>query len=273
MRQKISYSLAVLLFLVFTLGPILWCVLMSLTPESAMLSPHLLPKQLILTNYQALFKTGATQQVIITGLGNSFLISLLTLIIGLPVVIMTGYALARYQFAGKKLLETTLFLTIVIPVFTTVIPIYAVFRQMNLLDNLTWTAIIYISSFLPFNTWIVTNYLKDIPVELFQAAELDGFNEWQIFWQLAFPLMKPLIITTMLIMFIMAWKQYMIPMIFLTSYQHQVVTLMMSNFMTKDTIDYGMVATAGLISILPPALLALIFRRYLVGGLTNGALK
>lgn len=278
MRKKtgLLYYIAVLFVLMFCLGPIIWCLIISMTPESEMLkaSSRILPTNLILDNYKLIFDvTTKEHQSAFNGLFNSLKISAITLAIGIPISVVTGYALAKFEFKGKKLVINLLLLTIVIPVFATLIPVYSIFRNLNLLDSMFWTSIIYISSFLPLNTWIIMNYIKELPKELWQAASIDGFSEVQIFTKIVLPLSSPIILTSFLIMFIMAWKQYVIPMILVSSYEHKVLTMVMSEFMTRDAINYGIIAAVGIISIVPPAIVAMIFRKFLVSGLTAGTVK
>ncbi len=279
-NQKNSYSfsyyLIVLLIVIFSLAPIFWCFIISLTPESETLeaSNNLVSSNLTFENYKILFNINSSQhQTIFNGLKNSLIISSITLIIGIPLSVITAYTFVRFNFRGKKIILNLLILTIVIPVFTTIIPIYNIFRELNLLDNIVMTSVIYISSFLPLNTWIIMNYLKTFPKELWQAAELDGLNEIQIFIKIILPLLNPIILTTSLIMFLMAWKQYIIPTILISSYQYKPITLVMSEFMTRDAIEYSMIAAGGILSIIPPIIAAIFFRKFLVKGLSLGSIK
>lgn len=275
-NNKILYYLAVIIIILFCLGPIFWCFVISLTPESEMLkmSSNILPNSIIFDNYKLLFDPNTSEhQTAFTGLYNSMRISLITLAIGIPISIITAYSLARYDFKFKKIFINLLLLTIVIPVFTTIIPVYNIFRNLNMIDSMFWTAIIYVSAFLPLNTWIIMNYIKELPKELWQAAAMDGFSEKQIFTKIVLPLSAPIIITTTLIMFLMAWKQYIIPTILISSYEYKPLTMVMSEFMTRYQINYGIIAGVGILSIIPPAIVAIIFRKFLISGLTSGSVK
>ena len=276
MKKKILYTISTLLILIFTLGPILWCGIISMTGESEMLknTANILPSRLILDNYMEIFDSSSkAHQVFLNGLYNSVKISVITLIISLPMTVVTGYALCRYDFRGKKLLINFLLLTTVIPVFATIIPVYNIFRNMDLLDSMFWTAIIYVSSIIPLNIWIVMNYFKQLPKELYHAASLDGFGEMDIFFKIILPISKSTVLTVALIMFLMSWKQYVIPIILMSSYNNRTVTMVMSEFMTRYEIRYGIISACGILSIIPPALCAVLFRKYLVENLTAGTVK
>lgn len=276
MKKKIMYMISVLLILMFSLGPILWCVVISMTGESEMLknTSSILPQTMIFDNYAEIFDSSSkAHQVFLNGLYNSLRISALTLIIAVPLTVVTGYALYRYNFKGKKFLINFLLLTTVIPVFATIIPVYNIFRNLDLLDSMFWTSIIYVSSIVPLNIWIVMNYFKQLPKEIYHAASLDGFNEKDLFFKIVIPLSKPTILTISLIIFLMSWKQYVIPIILMSSYDNRTITMVMSEFMTRYEIRYGIISACGILSILPPAICAIVFRKFLVENLASGAVK
>lgn len=279
MKRKninILYTLGVIFLIIYCLFPIIWCFIISITPESEMLvkTTKLLPQSLVFGSYRKLLTiSGRESQIIIRGMKNALKISMVTILIGIPITFISGYVITRYDFKFKKIFLNILFLTIIIPVFTTIIPIYNIFRKINLLDSMAATSIIYISSFLPMNTFIVINYLKDIPEEIFEACYVDGFSEKDIFFKVVLPLSRPIIVTISLIFFLSSFKQYIIPTILLSSTGHKVITQVMSEFITKDTINYGLIAAGGILSIIPPAIIASIFRKYLVNGLTSGSVK
>lgn len=270
------YYLVVVLFLLFTLGPIAYAFLISITPESEILSTttRLMPDTITWANYQELFdRSSQAYETIASGLRNSLITAALSVVIGLPVSVLTAYAFTLYQFKFKKLILYFILVTIVIPVFTTIIPIYAMFAQWRLLDNLVWTSVIYVSAFIPLNTWIIMNYMQALPKELWEAARIDGCNGWQTFWHIILPVSYPIIVTSILLIFLMSWSQYQIPLILTSSQANKVVTLVLSEFMTRDTISYGMIAASGLLSIVPPVIVAVVFRNFLISGLTAGSVK
>lgn len=270
------YWLTVLLFLMFTLTPLVWALTISLTPTSELMGhqDQLLPQHWTLHNYQRLFSAqDSAHKTVFQGLKNSLITAGFTLLIGLPMAVLTSYGMVRFRFWGRQLFLKGLLITIVIPVFTTIIPIFAIYSNYRLLDNLFWVAVIYVTAFLPLVTWMLINYFQNIPKEMWEAGQLDGCNEWDLFWRIILPLSKTALVTSVLILLLMSWSQFQIPMILTASQQNKVVTLVLSEFMTRDAIDYGMIAAAGLITILPPAVLAMLFRKMLISGFTAGAVK
>lgn len=276
LKENIVYYIVVCLFIICSLGPIIWCLIMSVTPESKMLSQStaLLPDMWTLSNYKEIFNINSrSHEVLFTGIYNSLIMAIITICICLPLTIITAYVFVRYKFKGKVFLMKLLLATIVIPVFTTIIPIYAIFAEYGMLDNLFWISVIYTTSFLPINTWIVVNYFKTIPIEIWQAAEIDGCNEWQIFSKVILRISIPIIMTSMLMIFLMSWSQFQIPLILTASQNNKSVTLIMSEFIMRDSINYGMISASGIISILFPVLISIAFRKLLVSGLSNGSVK
>jgi len=145
--------------------------------------------------------------------------------------------------------------------------------ERKLLDNTFWLSVVYVSSFLPMSTWLISNYFSTIPKELEEAAWVDGCGRIETLFRIILPISYPIIFSAALIMFLGAWNQFQIPLILASSMNTKPVSIVTSEFMTKDSIQYGITAAAGLIAIAPPALIALIFRKFLVSGMTGGSTK
>ncbi|MDO5456957.1 MAG: carbohydrate ABC transporter permease [Atopococcus tabaci] len=274
--KRVIYVLAVIVFVFFTLGPIVWAFIISVTPESEQLASttNLLPSYLYFGNYQELFdQTSSAHKTVFQGILNSLKAAGLTILIGVPLSFITAYAFYRFRFTGRRFLISSLMVTMIIPVFATIVPIYAIFANNGLLDDLKWVAVIYVTAFLPLNTWIMINYFQSLPKELFEAAQVEGANEGRIFIDIVLPLAWPIILTSTLLMFLSSWSQYQIPLILTSSQNTKVVTLVLADFMGRDSINYGMIAASGIITILPPSIIAIIFRKYLISGLSQGSTK
>jgi len=276
LSKKMGYILVILMFLILTIGPIIWCFIVSITPESEMFSSttRFLPVDPSLQNYRMLLDMGYRQsQTFINGLGNSMKAAILTLLIGLPVSLMAAYALSRLEFRGKSAIRTALLITIVIPVFTTIIPLYAMFAQLGFLDNIFWLSVVYVSSFMPMVTWALSNYINTIPRELDEAAFLDGCGRVSTFFKIILPNTYPIIFAVILIIFLMTWNQYQIPLILASSRDTKPLSMIAAEFSSKDLVQYGITAAAGILAILPPAIIAVIFRKSLILGLMRGSVK
>lgn len=273
--KKGGYILALILFLILTVGPFIWTFILSVTPDYTMFSPdsRLLPDTVIWSNYGELFSGGQRGSRFFTGMFNSLKATALTLAVGIPVSLMSAYALGRMQFRGRKVIKNLLLITMVIPVMATIIPLYRMFAEARILDNIFWLSIVYVSSYLPLAVWLISNYFATIPKELEEAALIDGCGRMTTFFRIILPLSAPIILSVSLIMFLNTWSQFQIPLILAASTETKPMAIVVSEFVTKDSVQYGLVAAAGMLALIPPALAALIFRKYLISGMMKGSVK
>lgn len=273
--KKAGYVIATILFLIFTLGPFVWTFIMAVTPKAAMFAPSakLVPDHITWDNFKNMLSGGRRSVTYFTGLKNSMRAVVITICIGMPVSMMSAYALSRMEFPGRKLIKNTLLITMVIPVMATIIPLYRMFSAGKLLDNIFWLSAVYVSSYLPMATWMITNYLSTIPKELEEAAKIDGCGEISAFVRVILPLSYPIVLSVSLIMFLNTWSQFQIPLILASSMETKPMAIVISEFVTKDSVEYGLIAAAGIVSLIPPALAAIIFRKYLISGMVNGSVK
>lgn len=197
----------------------------------------------------------------------------MTLLVGIPICLMSAYTLSRIEFKGRKLIRNLLLITMVIPVMATIIPLFRIFVARQLLDNVFWLSVVYVSSYLPMITWLMSNYFSTIPKELEEAAVIDGCGKLATFMKIILPISYPIILSAALIMFLNTWNQFQIPLILASSIETKPVAIVVSEFMTKDSIQYGLTAAAGILAVIPPAVTALIFRKFLISGMMRGSVK
>lgn len=274
--KKIGYFIALVIFLILTLGPFLWTFVLSITPEYAMMekTTRLLPEVITYDNYRELLTSGTQKgSILITGIRNALKAVGATLSLGITIAMMSAYALSRMEFKGRLLIKNLLLITMVIPVMATIIPLFRLFVARQWLDDVFWLSTVYVSSYLPMITWLMSNYFATIPKELEEAAQIDGCGRLSSFLRIILPTSYPIILSAALIMFLNTWSQFQIPLILASSLETKPVAIVVSEFMTKDSVQYGLTAAAGIIAVLPPAAAALIFRRFLVSGMMGGAVK
>lgn len=273
--KKIGYVLILLVFLILVLGPFVWAFILSITPEHAMLAKTtaLFPEAITWKNYIELFGGSRKGQLLFTGIQNSLKAVGTTLLVGIPICLMSAYTLSRMEFKGRKLIRNLLLITMVIPVMATIIPLFRIFVNRQLLDNVFWLSVVYVSSYLPMITWLMSNYFSTIPKELEEAAVIDGCGKFATFMKIILPISYPIILSAALIMFLNTWNQFQIPLILASSIETKPVAIVVSEFMTKDSIQYGLTAAAGILAVIPPAITALIFRKFLISGMMRGSVK
>lgn len=274
--KKIGYIIALALFLTLTLGPFIWTFILSVTPEYAMMekTSGLFPDAVIYDNYRELLTEGTQRgALLITGIKNALKAVGAALLIGIPIAMMSAYALSRMEFKGRRLIKNLLLITMVIPVMATIIPLFRLFVARQWLDDIFWLSMVYVSSYLPMATWLISNYFSTIPKELEEAALIDGCGRMASFLRIIVPSSYPIILSAALIMFLNTWSQFQIPLILASSLETKPVAIVVSEFMTKDSVQYGLTAAAGIIAVIPPAVTALIFRRFLISGMMRGSVK
>ncbi len=275
-RVNLLYYISVIFFVMIVLGPIIWAIIVSFTPEYEMFknTSTFLPKELTIDNYVKLFTASDRQsKMFFVGIMNSIKTAFITIFLCLPCSILCAYAISKMKFKGRKVVKTIILISMAIPAFTTIIPLYRMFSLMSLLDNLFSLSLIYVTSFLPINTWMISNYFDTIPSDIEEAAYIEGCNEIDVLFRIMLPISAPIIMSAFLLVFLMSWGQFQIPLILASSAATKPISIVASEFVSKDSIQYGITTAAGLLAIFPPALLAIIFRKFLVRGMTGGATK
>ena len=204
---------------------------------------------------------------------NSVIISVADVIGMVIVASLAGYAFARLQFPGQKILLYGLLIGLTIPVAAIIIPLYLTMRDFRLLNTYGSVIIADIALAAPIFVFIMRAFFKDLPSELDDAARIDGANEFQIFWQIMLPLAKPGLLTVALLEFLWSWNDLLLPLVFLVSDELRTLPVGMLFFQGRFTIDYGLMSAGVLIISLPVTVLFLIFQKDFVKGLASGALK
>ena len=158
--KKIGLYAMTALFLLFTIGPFIWTFVIAITPQAALFLPNtnLLPEHITWSNFQNLFSGGRRSVTYFTGLKNSLQAVVITIGIGMPISMMSAYALSKMEFRGRKIIKNALLITMVIPVMATIIPLYKMFAAGKMLDNMFWLCVVYVSSYFPMATWMISNY-------------------------------------------------------------------------------------------------------------------
>lgn len=274
--KKVLYVFSLLIFLIFYLGPFIWTFIISITHDSMVLEKSLdfLPESTTFKNYLLLFDITSRQgKLLFSGMRNAVYASLVTIVLCIPIALLSAYALSRFKFFGKDFIKNCLLITMAIPVMATIIPIYKMFMQLKLLDNMYALSLVYVTSYLPVIVWLMSNYFTSVPKDLDEAAMVDGCTKLEALIHVVLPLSYPIIASAVLIIFLSTWSQFQIPLILASNNDTKPIAIITSEFITKDTVHYGLTAAAGILAIIPPALLALVFRKFLVSGIMKGSVK
>ncbi|MBD5656955.1 MAG: carbohydrate ABC transporter permease [Candidatus Eremiobacteraeota bacterium] len=287
MKYKASRELLpdILLFAIalFLLFPIYWLVTMAFKtqadtttwPPKFWFTPTLDNFRVVLGQPPAdsshVVIAGATGSIL-PALGHSLVISIGALIVSLVVGIPAAYALARYDFKGRESIAFTFLSFRFAPALLIIIPLFVIFRNLGLYDSYLGMIWVYQLITLPIVVWIIRGYFEDVPLEIEEAAKVDGLSTWGILKNVALPMAAPGIAAAGLLAFIYAWNNFIFILI-LGGEKTQTVTLASLNFLSSEQQVYGQMAAAVVLSVLPVLALALWGQRYLVRGLSLGAVK
>src|SRR4051812_25266153 len=276
---RIFRGVALALVLVFFMFPIAWILLMSFqTNEQILRIPPRILFEPTLANYEALISgqlrtaAGNLEISFMRNLWNSFVLSgaavLLALVLGGP----AAYAFARFKFRLGETIAFTLLSFRFAPPLLVLLPLSLYYQQLGLNDTYAGIVWVYQLIALPLILWIVRGYFEDISPDIEHAYRIDGHGWWRTFTRIALPLARPGIAAAGLLAFIFCWNNFVFALI-LASADKQPVTVGALAFVTASGIQYGQIAAAVMLSILPTLLLALYAQRYLVEGLSLGAVK
>jgi multiple sugar transport system permease protein len=277
--EKILRSVLITLVLVFFLFPIVWIFLMSLqTNETILRIPPSLAFTPIIDNYAALITgqlrtaAGSLQLNFMQNMFNSVLLSVCSVALSLVLGVPAAYAFARFKFRLGEDIAFTLLSFRFAPALLVLLPLSLYFKTLGLTNTYIGLIWVYQLICLPLILWIVRGYFEDISPDIEHAYRIAGNSWWRTFRKISIPLAKPGIAAAGLLAFIFAWNNFIFALI-LASADKQPVTVGALAFVTASGIQYGQIAAAIILSITPTLALALYAQRYLVEGLSMGAVK
>jgi arabinogalactan oligomer/maltooligosaccharide transport system permease protein len=251
--------------------PVLYIVAISLRPGDALLSRSLalVPDGATLASYRTLlFETP-----FLRWLANSVLVAVVVTVTGVALASTAGYAVSRFRFRARKSLMSGLLVTQMFPATMLLLPLYIVLIKLGLLNSYLGLVVIYTATALPFCIWQMKGYYDTIPASLEEAAVIDGATPWQTFRKVILPLAAPAMVITALFSFMTAWNEYVIAAVVLQDTELFTLPVGLKLFQSQMNTQWGLYATGSLIVSVPVVVLFLALSRYLISGLTLGAVK
>src|SRR5262245_13818160 len=271
MRRRIRmWDAAVLALLGLYAVPYAWQVLTSLKPEAELLRlPPLLPSRFTLEHYHVVL----TQSALPRALGNSLAVAAITTVLVVLVGALAAYAIARLPVPAKSWLLLGVVAATAFPQIATVSPLFLFMRAFALRD--TWTALVlaHAALGLPIVIWLLAGFIREIPVELEQAAAIDGAARPQIMRWIVLPLVAPGAASVALLTFLLSWNEFLYAYTFSATEASRTVPVALALFPGVFEIPWGDIAAASILTSLPPVLIVIALQPYLVRGLLAGALK
>ena len=273
--RRTGFYLLVVGIILFTVFPFAWAFLSSIKSSAQLFATPVQywPTEPTFENYLKVFRNGHFQIALL----NSAIVSISVTAISLAIGSLGAYALARFKFRGRN---AVLYMVLAMTMFPQIAVLGALFQMINffkLYNELPALILTYLIFTLPFTVWVLTGFLKSVPVEVEEAAYVDGATPWQVFYRIMLPLAVPGMATTGLLAFIAAWNEFLFALSFTQTPDKRTVTYAIKAF-TESTaaayeIPWGQMMAASVLVTVPLIALALLFQRRIIAGLTGGAVK
>lgn len=276
---NVALYAAVILVCAWVIAPFAWLVISSVSTRAQLTSIPLqwIPERLNLEEYRNVFLGGegstSVHRSVRRGSLNSLLIAGGATLISLGAGSLAAYAVARLRFRLQGSFLATMLATQLLPTVVLIIPMYVVFRNLRLLDTPVALMLADIAIILPLIIWILKGYFEGIPEELEDAARIDGCTRAGALVRVVLPLSRPGLAASGMFAFIIAWNEFFTAFILSSTLDSKTLSVIVAEFSSKVGVDYVAMSTAGVLTSLPPVLLALVFQRYIIQGLTAGAVK
>lgn len=264
----IRIILICVLFIVF-MFPVYWVLIGSFKSQNEFYQypPTFWPVNPSFSNFKpALFQLGG-----IKGIKDSLFVAILNTLIVLGIGLPLAYSIGRFKFGGGNISFFVLSLLFAPPVIAAV-PLFNIFNKIGLIDKYAVLILSHILFNLPFAVWLMKGFFEEVPIEIENAALLDGYRRFHVFWKYILPLTLPGISVTALFVFIFSWNEFLFGLIF-TRYNVRTLPIILSSLVGADRINWCALSTLSLFAIIPGIVLVLFFQKYIVRGLTFGAVK
>jgi ABC-type glycerol-3-phosphate transport system permease component len=250
--------------------PLYWAVISSFTPESRLFSrPTLVPETVTLAHYRALFGDRSFW----TPIRNSLIVASLTTALSLGLGTACAYALARLHFRGKSLLLALVLAVSMFPQISIVSPLYLLLRELHLLNTYPGLVLPYLTFAMPVTIWMLVGFFRQLPMDIEQAAFVDGAGRLRTLWEIVLPMAAPGLATTAILTFLYSWNEFLFALSFTLGPERYTVPVAITLFRGQYQVPWGQILAATVVATAPVALLVLIAQRRIVAGLTAGAIR
>ncbi|MDE2335000.1 MAG: carbohydrate ABC transporter permease, partial [Rhodospirillales bacterium] len=266
---------------IYVLAPFSWLVLTSFMHEKDVLSVPLKLSwnSFTFNNYLSFVHASGVTAVVgsraaentLPAIVNSLIAATATAALNLLLGTLAGYSFARMRFPGRMPLLMLYLGSRMVPGIALIVPLYLTIRSLHLLDSLLALTLTYLTLTLPFTIWLMKNYFQGIARSLEEAAMVDGCNWWQMLWRVLVPVAAPGLAAAAIFAFMTAWNDYLFAVILTTTMAAETAPVVVAGFVTDVTTARTLMATGGVLAVLPPLVLALLSQRLIVQGLTSGA--
>ncbi|MFN8527292.1 MAG: ABC transporter permease subunit, partial [Anaerolineae bacterium] len=256
---------------IFVLFPFYWILITSFKTDLQIqrFTSIFVPNPWTIEQYRTLL----TDTPFLTWFRNTFIVATTSTALSVFIAALAAYALARLKFLGAGLLTTVLLITYLLPASLLFIPLYRILTDLGVINTYASLIITYPTFLMPFATWVMMGYFRSIPVELEEAALIDGAKRFGAFWRVTLPLAAPALLSVTLFAFTNAWNEFLYAFVFITSDNLKTLPVGLQLLVFGDIYPWGRLMAASLLMAIPVVIVYILAQRYLVGGLTAGSVK
>jgi ABC-type glycerol-3-phosphate transport system permease component len=269
LANALVYACLVLACLI-VMAPIFWALSTSLkSAQEIHGEPHWIPTSVTLKNYVS----SVLQPKFMRYIANSFLVVFGAAMVSIGLAAHAAYAVARKSFFGKEVMLLLIWATIMIPGVSVIVPLYSLSVDVGIYDTYTVLIIVYSAWLIPTLIWLLRSFVASIPVELEEAAQVDGCSPLKTFYVIVLPLMLPGLGAAAVLVFVTIWNDFLIAFALTQSNEHRLLQVGVHSFVTEGGIDWGPMMAATIGSLIPAALVFAFLQRAFIQGVTAGAVK
>lgn len=272
--QVVLSAIAVVIFLV-SVFPVYWMINTSLLPNNVIRGPEPLfwPEQFTLRNYE-LVLSGEGRAPFLPALGNSLMVTLLTVMIALLFAFLAALAVTRFRFRGRKAFILTILVIQMIPGEAMIVSTFRVLDGWQLLNTIAGLTLVYVATVLPFTIWTLRGFVNGVPIELEEAAMIDGCTRTQAFWRVTFPLLAPGLVATGVFAFIQAWNEFLLALVVMSRPEMMTLPVWLRTFQqATQTTNWAAIMAGSTLMAIPVIIFFLVVQGRMTSGLVAGAVK
>jgi multiple sugar transport system permease protein len=255
----------------WTLAPIFWVVTSSFKGPGQLFTwpPTYLPNPPSLANYAE----ALVNRPLLTYVGNTLIVAAVSTPLSVGIAALAAFAVARYRFRGRGLLLFATLAVRMLPGLVVALPLFLIFRTLGLVDNKLGLILAYTAFNVPFNLWLLHGFFAEVPKEIEEAAVVDGCSPWMLFWRVMLPLVAPGLVAAAIFSLMLAWNEYSFALILTYTERSQTLPIALAGFVSDRGVNFSAMMAGGTVALIPVLLFSLFMQRYLVQGLTAGAVK
>ena len=269
MRIRLLVVIGIVFTSILIVGPFAWLLFSSLKPPEELFLPSLIPSRLTLHNYSGLF----SETLILRFLINSVIVALSVTLLTIAVSVLAAYSLVFFRYPGRVFFGRMLLFAYMFPGVVIIVPTYEIVSRWGLTNTLLGVTVVELVLTVPFSVWMLRGFFSEIPLELEEAARIDGCSKLQALFHVLLPVSRPGIIAVAVFSFIFSWNEYLFPLILVNNEAAKTLPLGVAGFMGHLNVEWGPLLAAGVVSVAPILILFTFLQRFLITGITAGAVK